>query len=245
MAQKIFINRTAVDGKQPTGLSPGELSIEMGNPTRLWVGVPAVLDPAEKKLLFDSSDERGFVFVGDAPPPAPAQGDLWWESDTGIFWMWYVDPNTTQWVQVNGISAPGTVGGGGGGFDTGTAILFHQNVAPTGWTKDTTYNDRALRITSGTITAGGVQPSSACFARTVSDSAALDTNTLPYHQHQETCCANYTPADQVGSEIKGFADSTGPTSSSSYTIGSGAGWGHSHGMDIRVQYVDCVICVKD
>lgn len=39
-------------------------------------------------------------------------------------------------------------------FPTGTATLFQQTSAPTGWTKSTTYNDYALRIVSGT--GGGV-----------------------------------------------------------------------------------------
>ena len=38
----------------------------------------------------------------------------------------------------------------------GTSMLFTQATAPTGWTQDTTYNDRALRITSSTTLGGGV-----------------------------------------------------------------------------------------
>jgi hypothetical protein len=26
---------------------------------------------------------------------------LWWESDTGALWFWYVDANSSQWVQIN------------------------------------------------------------------------------------------------------------------------------------------------
>src|SRR6266508_76919 len=36
---------------------------------------------------------------------------------------------------------------------SGTAMLFQQTSAPTGWTKSTSFNDRALRVTTGT--AGG------------------------------------------------------------------------------------------
>jgi hypothetical protein len=39
--------------------------------------------------------------VGDAPPPTPCPNQLWWESDTGVLWIWYDDGNTTQWVQAN------------------------------------------------------------------------------------------------------------------------------------------------
>src|SRR5712671_6740374 len=35
-------------------------------------------------------------------------------------------------------------------FASGTRLLFQQTSAPTGWTKDTTHNDKALRVVSGT-----------------------------------------------------------------------------------------------
>lgn len=41
------------------------------------------------------------------------------------------------------------------GFDAGTLMLFQQTAAPTGWTKQTTHNDKALRVVSGTAGSGG------------------------------------------------------------------------------------------
>jgi len=38
---------------------------------------------------------------------------------------------------------------------SGTRLLFHNSSAPTGWTKDTTINDSALRVVSGTPGSGG------------------------------------------------------------------------------------------
>lgn len=40
------------------------------------------------------------LFIGDEPPPNPIEDQLWWESDTGILFVWYDDGNTSQWVQV-------------------------------------------------------------------------------------------------------------------------------------------------
>ena len=40
-------------------------------------------------------------------------------------------------------------------FPQGTSMLFQQTSAPTGWTKSTTHNDKALRLTSGTVGTGG------------------------------------------------------------------------------------------
>lgn len=55
MAQKIQIRRTATPNNPPSGLSPGELSVEMDSPTRLWVGVPSAQDASQRKLLVGSS----------------------------------------------------------------------------------------------------------------------------------------------------------------------------------------------
>ena len=40
-------------------------------------------------------------------------------------------------------------------FPSGTSMLFQQTAAPTGWTKQTTHNDKALRIVTGTVGTGG------------------------------------------------------------------------------------------
>ena len=40
-------------------------------------------------------------------------------------------------------------------FPSGTVMLFAQTSAPTGWTKSTTHNNKALRVVSGTAGSGG------------------------------------------------------------------------------------------
>lgn len=44
------------------------------------------------------------AFIGDGPPtsPAPVNGQLWWESDTGALYVYFSDANSSQWVQING-----------------------------------------------------------------------------------------------------------------------------------------------
>lgn len=60
----------------------------------------------------------GAMIVSDAPPSAPlANGQLWFESDSGNTFMWYTqpsDPDSSQWIHVSGFSA--LVPGGGGGI---------------------------------------------------------------------------------------------------------------------------------
>ena len=50
----------------------------------------------------------GSISVGETPPSPADQGDLWWESDTGILYIYYGPDagGTSQWVQ-----AAGSVGG--------------------------------------------------------------------------------------------------------------------------------------
>ena len=61
------------------------------------------------------------------------------------------------------INSPGVLQPGGGGlgnttgseFAAGTALLFSQTSAPTGWTKSTSSDNAALRIVSGSVGSGG------------------------------------------------------------------------------------------
>ena len=48
------------------------------------------------------------VEVGIAAPSPANQGDMWWNSEEGILYIYYDDGNTQQWVQ-----AAGSAGGGG------------------------------------------------------------------------------------------------------------------------------------
>jgi len=61
---------------------------------------------------------------------------------------------------------------------SGTAMLFQQTSAPTGWTKSTTHNDKALRVVSGTASSGGTTAFSTAFA-TPSVSGSVGINGAP------------------------------------------------------------------
>src|SRR4029077_13694952 len=69
-------------------------------------------------------------------------------------------------------------------FPAGTQMMFYQAVVPTGWVRNTTHNDKAIRFVSGTGGgSAGVQPFSTIFNRTAVDNTTLDANTLPSHAH--------------------------------------------------------------
>jgi hypothetical protein len=40
------------------------------------------------------------TIISDTRPPAPKHNQFWWESDTGLLFIWYDDGNSQQWVQV-------------------------------------------------------------------------------------------------------------------------------------------------
>jgi len=51
--------------------------------------------------------------VDDAPPISPNQGELWFDTESGILYVYYNDGTSTQWVQPTSIQY-GTSGGGTG-----------------------------------------------------------------------------------------------------------------------------------
>jgi len=120
-------------------------------------------------------------------------------------------------------------------------MLFQQTAAPVGWTKQTTHNDKALRVVSGTASSGGTSSFSTVFGKTATDATTITASTMPAHTHSlnnALCADGSSPANQAVSPGVNwtFFTSTGS---------NGSGGSHTHGMDIRVQYVDLIIASKD
>jgi hypothetical protein len=151
---------------------------------------------------------------------------------------------------------------GVGGFPAGTAMLFQQTSAPTGWTKVTTYNDYALRIVSGTASTGGSTAFTTVFTNQTptinvsglsAGATTLSLSQIAAHSHstqyyvQNGCSYPRCPAKPA---LTGFAQ---PSSSFS-TDSQGGGSSHSHSISgsatssavtLNVQYVDCIIATKN
>jgi hypothetical protein len=123
-------------------------------------------------------------------------------------------------------------------FEQGTAILFQQTSAPTGWTKQTTHNDKALRVVSGTASSGGSSAFSTVFGKTATDATTITTATMPSHTHSLS-------AYSVGTTGSPYVQGSGGADFSSVSTSVGSDGSHTHGMDIRVQYVDVIIATKD
>ena len=147
-------------------------------------------------------------------------------------------------------------------FPSGTAMLFAQTSAPTGWTKSTTHNDKALRLVSGTAGSGGSAAFTTAFGTpSVSGSVSLSgsvgsttltTTQMPSHNHNITkgtpYGGGYTTYWSSQSWYNGgngpATQSTGGNGSHNHSF-SGSGSLSSATASINVQYVDVIIATKD
>lgn len=132
-------------------------------------------------------------------------------------------------------------------FPATTAMLFAQATAPTGWTKSTTHNDKALRVVSGASggsAAGTVDFSTAFASKAVNGTVGNTTLTIdqiPAHTHTIGTSAAASTAPGGNTVVAG----------SNYTTSSvGGGQAHTHSftgtaIDLAVKYVDVIIATKD
>ena len=191
------------------------------------------------------------------------------------------DLNITGLVKLNG--AQGTAGqylGSNAGSDptwqtipaaavvipAGSRMLFQQTAAPTGWVKETSSNNVALRVVSGTASTGGTVAFTTAFT---SYSVAISGNTgnkaaggtvanhtlsnarIPSHTHSYNRPAGGSGGGGKSSTISG--------SSAANTGASGGSQAHNHGftgsnhnhsfsgsstVNVDVQYVDVIIATK-
>lgn len=127
----------------------------------------------------------------------------------------------------------------------GTKMLFQQTAAPTGWTKDTTHDNKALRVVSGAAGSGGSVAFTTAFASQAVagsvGSTTLSLTQIPSHTH--TIPANGNAGE--GSSFQGDS----PTNSQN-SGASGGGGSHTHSftgtaINLAVQYVDIIIATKD
>lgn len=140
-------------------------------------------------------------------------------------------------------------------YPAGTLMLFQQTSAPPGWTKQTTHDNKALRVVTGTAGSGGTTNFTSVFtsrtpAGTVNDTT-LSATQLPNHTHSYTAPAGVNSGLVAGAGKGGgnfnVPSSTGATSGSAVTGGvTWAAGAHAHGftgaaMDFAVQYVDLII----
>jgi hypothetical protein len=118
--------------------------------------------------------------------------------------------------------------------------LFQQTTAPTGWTKQTTHNNKALRIVSGTAGSGGTKAFTTTFGSgKTTDAHTLTVAQIPAHTHSNQ---TYDTIGTGGEYYPGYGTPTQTITSSS----TGGGGSHTHNLsNFDLQYVDVIIASKD
>ena len=149
--------------------------------------------------------------------------------------------------------------------------MFVQTSAPTGWTKSTTHDNKALRIVSGTAGSGGSVAFTTAFASqtpagTVGisggsvDATTLSTSQIPAHAHQisQSGIANATGFfNTFTTTSAGYLATSASATRNAGTDNAGGGSSHTHNftaptasftgtaINLAVQYVDVIIATKD
>jgi hypothetical protein len=151
--------------------------------------------------------------------------------------------NGTIWTSAAPAASP---------IPSGTVMLFYQAAAPTGWTKVTTQDNKALRVVSGTggVAGGSVAFTTAFASQAVSGSVGtsgattLSTAQMPSHTHSESQASSTLRAGGCGDAATATGGETGAT-------GGGGSHTHSGGtftgtaINLAVQYIDIIICSKN
>lgn len=124
--------------------------------------------------------------------------------------------------------------------------LFRNTTPPTGWTKVTTYNDYALRISTGTVGTGGSLGFSSVFtsiiptgiigtAQAVVGDVTLDTTMIPSHSHtgsRQTSPTAFPNAGAItnspGPINRGFISPPGIALGTYTSVNAGGGLSHTH-----------------
>jgi hypothetical protein len=142
---------------------------------------------------------------------------------------------TTAWVGANA-----------SGFPAGTVLPFYNAAAPTGWTKLTTQNDKALRVVSGSGgVAGGTNAFSTVMAQTVVGGHTLIASEMAAHQHNMTQYQQQANGGVAGGGLNPIM----PNGQGAYpapgtdTVGSNAA--HNHTITMAIQYVDLILASKN
>lgn len=139
--------------------------------------------------------------------------------------------------KLNGIEENATFG-----VPSGTKQLFVQSVAPVGWTKDTTHNNKALRVVSGTAGSGGSDAFTTTFGSgKTTASHTLTIDEIPSHSHSITIRSNGSSSGTLISSTSIQQDTRTKT-----TGATGGDQGHSHNLSgFDLQYVDVIIATRD
>jgi hypothetical protein len=140
-------------------------------------------------------------------------------------------------------------------FPAGTKMIFYQAAPPTGWTKDTSHNDKALRVVSGPGGgSGGTHELS-------TPPSTAHKHTVSSHRHAASLAASVSGSITVDtSSIFGYYPTSGyafnqPTGGGSFTASGAASGDTEYGgagdtsitgpASFTPKYIDVIVAIKD
>jgi len=222
----------------PNQAIPGDTDVVSQHPA----GARTFRDVMESWMLINH-DTNGDHFQVNLPegadPSAISNKGILYSKDVAtITELFYRDSAGT----ILQITAAGSIASS---LVSGTKMLFQQTTAPTGWTKDTTHNDKALRVVTGTVGSGGASAFSSVFGSSkLTGSHTLVIAEIPAHKHTvgENGIWHFNDPASDGNINSG---SQGRVAANVDTSTVGGGSGHTHTLSLDLQFVDLIIATKD
>lgn len=160
------------------------------------------------------------------------------EPTAGTANRWFYDSATGQIKRDTG-TAWEAITPPKGLFVAGTKTIFCQAAAPTGWTKDATYNDKMLRVVS---TAGGGTGGAAAFTSSAGSHthAVVSKELIVEHSAWPVSFAYNTGTKNI------YAHNQVNEHNYSHPHDDMTAYSHTHTSDgtFRPQYVDIIVCTK-
>ena len=178
----------------------------MGGPLILPAAAPTDPNQAVSKSYVDNNSSS--VTVGTVAPSSPKVGSLWWESDTGLLYIYYNDGDSSQWV----IASPmpdfsGSFVSKAGDTMTGHLTLPTSPAASNAVRKDYVDNAIGSAATDKVNRVGDTMTGPLVLA--ANPSAALGAATKQYVDNFHTRFTNALAADVLLNNTTNYFD--GPT----------------------------------
>jgi hypothetical protein len=160
-------------------------------------------------------------------------------------------------VNAKGLVTAASSGSAPAEFPSGTRLTFNQTAAPTGYTKSTSDDNKALRVVTGSVGTGGTTGFTTVFANqtpTITTSGlsagatTLTTAQISSHSHtlsDKNCCGGPVGGRTSVGGAGGAVINTGSTGGGGSHTHTVTGTATSTAITLNVAYVDVIIAQKN